>query len=94
MRRLEEEIDAMDEADMYKKPDSIFTRDCSGEERNKLLSKIEGKFCEYGKPMCFFPSSCIMFNSWWTDRWYKHDSSKLLGSSCPLSDQLEASIRA
>lgn len=48
LRSLEAQLDAMDEAEMCRKPDKLFTRDRQGEERKGLLIQIEKSFCEYG----------------------------------------------
>jgi len=48
LRLLEAQLDALDRSEMYNEPDNLFTRECQGEQRKKLLSSIEILFCEYG----------------------------------------------
>jgi len=49
LRALEEQLDALDEDDMYQDFDKLYSREGQGQERKDLLVRIEAKFCEYGK---------------------------------------------
>jgi hypothetical protein len=48
LRLLEEQLDAIDRSEMYKRPHQLFSRVHQGDERKGLLAQIEVTFCEYG----------------------------------------------
>lgn len=49
LRCLEAQLDELDKSEENSRPDSTFTREGQGQQRQEILSLVKTKFCDYGR---------------------------------------------